>query len=140
METAFRMVFGAGAMVAAVFALLGIWLPRFRPQWGRTNVTIGTLASIGVGLFAMSMGSIALWLESLSERHRLWFVALAVIGWTTSSAGYALDVRSFSRRSNSSPVPNPKTSRAPDERDGWWLVACGVAFLIMLLWFFGRSK
>ncbi|SRR5260221_8839002 len=135
-----KTIFPILAMIGGVYSALGIWFPRLRAHWKGTCMTCGPLSCAGFALFFISLGACFLVVDSVPERHRIWFFFTVMIGWILGAAGYALDARANSRNSRAATFgPLPQRSFRDDQR-GWFFVAIGVFFFLMVVWIFVLHK
>ncbi len=101
-----KTIFAILAMIGGVYSALSIWFPRFRAHWKGTRMTCGPVSCASFALFFISLGATFLVVDSVPERHRIWFFFPVMIGWIMGAAGYALDARAHSRSSAAaSPAP-----------------------------------
>jgi surface polysaccharide O-acyltransferase-like enzyme len=125
------------AVAAGLYSALGIWFPRMRLKWKGTQVSSGILGCVGFALFFISIGAIFLVADSIPERQRIWIILPPMFGWILVALGYALDMRTNSRRTSTLfPVlsqPQPDSRR---EEQGWLLFGIGIVFLVIVLCFF----
>lgn len=129
------------AIAVGIYAALGIWFPRLRGHWKGTRIQSGALSCAGFAIFFLTIGVTFLTAESVPERHRIWFVFPGIIGWILGAAGYTLDVRKHARSSSAVLVtPAQLQAGVRDEQRGWFFVAFGNFFLLMVLWIFVFSK
>ena len=137
---AMKAIFPILAILGGVYSVLGIWFPRLRGHWKGTRMTCGLVSCAGIAAFFISLGADFLVEDAVPERYRIWLFLPVILSWIVVAIGYALDSRNYARSSPASlTVPQRKSDVVAGQR-GWFFVAFGFFFLIMVLWTFVFHK
>ncbi len=135
-----KAIFPILAILGGVYSALGIWFPRIRGHWKGTRMPCGPVSCTGFAAFFIGLGTDFLVGDAVSERYRIWLFLPVILSGIVVAIGYALDSRNYSRSSPESLTVTQRKSDARAEQRGWFFVAFGVFFLIMVLWTFVLHK
>lgn len=95
----FRVLFSIPFWCIGLYALVAVFVPRWRSPWRRTRVIAGGLAHFGFGLVFTAGGAILLFAKNNRDAAVLLLAAIPlVVGVLLVFVGYWLDFRRNSTR------------------------------------------